>query len=208
MEDSLRSNEKMNIEIDENFIGVFDNAFSDGLCERYIEYYKDLEKNNLIYDRQQYRHQIFKKHQIDDNSYDTVTANFFYETKINYISHEFSSVFWENIYRPYSEKFSILQDFDAHQIFDVKLQKTFPGQGYHLWHSEVSGRLNSNRLLAFSMFLNTVEEGGETEFLYLKKRFSPIKNRMLLWPAGFTHTHRGNPPISGDKYIITGWVEF
>lgn len=26
--------------------------------------------------------------------------------------------------------------------------------------------------------------------------------------AGFTHTHRGNPPISGTKYIITGWVEF
>jgi len=56
--------------------------------------------------------------------------------------------------------------------------------------------------------LNDVEEGGETEFLYLKKRFKPIRDRLLIFPAGFTHTHRGNPPLSGDKYILTGWVEF
>ena len=24
----------------------------------------------------------------------------------------------------------------------------------------------------------------------------------------FTHTHRGNPPLTADKYIITTWVEF
>ena len=23
-----------------------------------------------------------------------------------------------------------------------------------------------------------------------------------------THVHRGNPPLSGSKYIITGWLEF
>ena len=26
-----------------------------------------------------------------------------------------------------------------------------------------------------------------------------------IFPAGFMHTHRGNPPISNDKYILTGW---
>jgi hypothetical protein len=57
------------------------------------------------------------------------------------------------------------------------------------------------------LYLNDVEEGGETEFLYLKKRIKPQQNRLLIWPAGFTHTHRGNPPLSNNKYIITGWVE-
>jgi hypothetical protein len=56
--------------------------------------------------------------------------------------------------------------------------------------------------------LNTVKEGGETEFLYYKKRINPIEGRLVIWPAGFTHTHRGNPPLSNDKYIITGWLEF
>jgi len=31
---------------------------------------------------------------------------------------------------------------------------------------------------------------------------------MLVWPSQFTHIHRGNPPLSNDKYIITGWIEY
>ena len=57
------------------------------------------------------------------------------------------------------------------------------------------------------MYLNTVEEGGETEFLYLAKRFKPVRGRVLIWPAGFTHVHRGNPPLTGEKYIATSWLE-
>ena len=30
---------------------------------------------------------------------------------------------------------------------------------------------------------------------------------MVIWPAGFTHCHRGNPPLDRDKYILTGWLE-
>lgn len=197
----------MDFEITEDFIGVFDNAFTEGLCEKYLQYYQDLEKNGLILNRQQYARKP-QKHQVDDCSYDTITGNFYSETKINYIASEFSAIFWSTIYELYSQQYTILKDFDQHQIFDLKIQKTSPGQGYHIWHSEVSNRLNSNRVLAFSLFLNDVDEGGETEFLYLKKRIKPQKNRFLIWPAGFTHTHRGNQPISGDKYIITGWIEF
>ncbi len=31
---------------------------------------------------------------------------------------------------------------------------------------------------------------------------------MVIAPAGFTHTHKGNKPISGDKYIATSWIMF
>ena len=94
------------------------------------------------------------------------------------------------------------------KIYDVKIQKTDPGQGYHIWHTENQGKDTRDRFLEFTLYLNDVEEGGETEFLYLKKRYKPIKNRLLIWPTGFTHTHRGNQPISNSKYILTGWVEF
>ena len=30
---------------------------------------------------------------------------------------------------------------------------------------------------------------------------------MVIWPAYFTHLHRGNPPISNEKWIVTGWYE-
>ena len=36
----------------------------------------------------------------------------------------------------------------------------------------------------------------------------PKKGTVMICPADFTHTHRGNPPLTADKYIITTWVEF
>mgnify|MGYP003351836575 CR=1 FL=1 len=59
----------------------------------------------------------------------------------------------------------------------------------------------------YLMYLNDVEEGGETEFLYYPKRIKPKKGTLIMWPAGFTHTHRGNPPISNEKYIVATWTE-
>ena len=29
-----------------------------------------------------------------------------------------------------------------------------------------------------------------------------------MWPSSYPHTHRGNPPLNQDKYIMTGWAEF
>ena len=86
-----------------------------------------------------------------------------------------------------------------------KLQKTQKGGGYHVWHAEQSDIDSSQRVLVWSIYLNDVKEGGETEFLHQSKRIKAEKGKILLFPASFTHLHRGNPPLSGDKYIITGW---
>jgi hypothetical protein len=56
------------------------------------------------------------------------------------------------------------------------------------------------------VYLNDIVEGGETEFLHQRKRIKPKKGTVLLFPPYFTHTHRGNPPLSNEKYAITGWM--
>jgi hypothetical protein len=63
-------------------------------------------------------------------------------------------------------------------------------------------------MLVITLYLNTVEEGGETEFLYQSSRISPVQGTLSISPAAWTHTHRGNPPLKGNKYIITTWLEF
>ena len=91
----------------------------------------------------------------------------------------------------------------------IKIQKTLPSQGYHMWHVEKGPGLDYlRRALAFTIYLNDIEEGGETEFLYQSTRVKPKKGRIAIWPASFPYVHRGNPPLSGEKYIMTSWLLF
>ncbi|QBG37867.1 2OG-Fe(II) oxygenase [Litorilituus sediminis] len=93
------------------------------------------------------------------------------------------------------------------------VQKYDKGQGgYHYWHSEIYPQLPDNkplhRVLAFLYYLNDVEEGGETEFHYQQIKAKPKKGNLIIFPAGFTHTHKGHIPISNDKYVVTSWLMF
>ena len=54
-------------------------------------------------------------------------------------------------------------------------------------------------------YLNDVTDGGETEFMYQKLKIKPKKGLTLIWPADWTHTHRGIPSMTQVKYIATGW---
>ncbi len=81
--------------------------------------------------------------------------------------------------------------------------------GYPHWHSEIypdSEFEGLHRIVFWMYYLNDVEEGGETEFYFQQESFRPTKGTMLIAPAGFTHTHRGNTPLSNDKYIATSWL--
>lgn len=95
----------------------------------------------------------------------------------------------------------------------VNLQKYLAGEGgYPHWHSEIypqDARCEPlHRVLLWSVYLNDVPEAGETEFLYQQRKIAPRAGTLLIAPAGFTHTHRGNTPVGGDKYIATSWVLF
>ncbi len=95
----------------------------------------------------------------------------------------------------------------------VNAQRYTAGEGgYPYWHSEVYPQHPHNdalhRILLFMFYLNDVEEGGETEFIYQNKSIKPKAGTMVIAPAYFTHTHRGNITVSNDKYILTSWLLF
>lgn len=122
--------------------------------------------------------------------------------------HDYNEVVGECLLL-YRERFSTLNNLALQQV-RINIQRTSPWEGYHVWHCEDDGPPEfRDRFLATMMYLNTVppEDGGETEFLYQAKRFNPVAGRVLIWPSGFTHTHRGNPPLKGEKYIATSWLE-
>lgn len=91
---------------------------------------------------------------------------------------------------------------------DLKFQRTSPGGGYHLWHYENSSYHYAQREIAWMIYLNDITGGGETEFLYQKRRIVPTVGTVVMWPAAYTHVHRGNTVLTEqDKYIVTGWYQ-
>ena len=101
----------------------------------------------------------------------------------------------------------------VYRLGSVNMQKYLQGQGgYFHWHSEFyphptdQHQDSLHRTLLWMVYLNDVEEGGETEFYYQGLKSKPKAGSLVIAPADFTHTHRGCKPISGDKYIFTSWV--
>lgn len=126
-----------------------------------------------------------------------------------YLMDDFLAIFWGKVYPEYEERNNILKSHVNHSIQSMKIQRTEPSGGFHNWHSETNGDWGTlRRMMVYTLYLNDVEEGGETEFLQQSVRVKPKTGRIVLWPAYFTHPHRGNPPISGTKYIATGWLEY
>ncbi|KGO98610.1 2OG-Fe(II) oxygenase [Novilysobacter defluvii] len=95
----------------------------------------------------------------------------------------------------------------------INLQRYRAGQGgYPYWHCELYPRdaqaETLHRHLLWTVYLNEGFQAGETEFLYQRRKVAPRTGSLLIAPAAFTHTHRGNRPEGGDKYIATSWVMF
>jgi hypothetical protein len=95
-------------------------------------------------------------------------------------------------------------------VADVNIQHYKPNEGFYGWHTE---RLSANypsstRHLVFMTYLNDVEDGGETEFYHQELKVKPQKGYTLIWPADWTHTHRGITSPTQDKYIVTGWYNY
>jgi hypothetical protein len=179
----------------ENFIGVFEDAFSKEYCDNVIEYFNSAEKAGLTVDRQQ---ESGTSKLNKDDSQLAAHAEFSLHTTAGLIQ-KFNDVFWNMAYPEYAKKYAVLLDYAPHTSYAYKIQKTEVGQGYHVWHSETTRRELCTRILAWALYLNDVEEGGETEFLYYPKRIKSKTGTLIIWPAGLTHTHRGNPPISNEK---------
>jgi 2OG-Fe(II) oxygenase superfamily len=95
----------------------------------------------------------------------------------------------------------------------INLQWYAAGEGgYPYWHCELYPRdaqaETLHRHLLWTLYLNDGFDEGETEFLFQQRRISPRAGSLLLAPAAFTHTHRGNRPQRGDKVIATSWILF
>lgn len=87
------------------------------------------------------------------------------------------------------------------------LQRYQPGEYYH-WHIDGGSHDFAMRQLVALWYLNDVDHGGETEFLYQNIKVKPETGKLVLFPPFWTHEHRACVLEQDVKYIATTWVVF
>ena len=177
-----------------DFIGIYPDALNAEMCDWYVEHMKNMNENTAT---------LEAGFIINDKHIFREDTQFFLSNTDRKMNGELNQ-FLQEVVQQYRESYPILNDMQL-VSYDNKMQTTKIGGGYHLWHCEQSMPEMATRVLTWSIYLNDVEEGGETEFLYQHKRIKATKGTVVIFPASFTHTHRGNPPLSNEKYIATGW---
>lgn len=94
------------------------------------------------------------------------------------------------------------------------------GQEYRVHHDFIfdqSQMKQGPREFTFFLYLNNVEEGGETHFPYLNLTVKPVKGAALVWPNTdypkrrsdrelHATTHAALPVIKGEKFAANKWI--
>ncbi len=89
------------------------------------------------------------------------------------------------------------------------LQRYAPGEGFKRWHCDwtISDEATEpvHRVLAWILYCNDVPEGG-TEFHWQEHHEQAERGKLLIFPAGLSHIHRGRVSHEHSKTIATGWI--
>lgn len=180
-----------------DFIGVYENLASDDYCDRMVARLEELLENSS-----------------DSNDYGEDAnggliirkdASRHFERDAQDLAGETNCVL-DQALTLYQDEHPALGMNNFYSI-NCKVQRTPPKGGFHQWHSEQgAGTQNSARCLTWMIYLNDTPKGeGTTEFIEQGLQVQPKKGTVVLFPAAWTHTHRGNPVYTCNKYIATGW---
>lgn len=191
-----------------DFIEIYSDLYPEGYCDHLIAEFERLVLSGAGTNRQASENAL--RHSKDDMQLD---MNFGVHNAAPFNERAASDIFFQGLqacYDNYANKYSALRSGKIRGTA-MKMQRTDPGGGYHVWHGEQGNGDHADRVVVYMLYLNTLnpDEGGETEFLYQRKRIRPEANTMLLWPAAFTHAHRGNTVLGErSKYVVTGWFYY
>ena len=176
-----------------HFIGAY--KINEKICDQIVNYYKnnkDLQQSGNIENKKKSTEILIKPKQIQKLDW----GKNYYKSLNNCLNKYFETY----------EHANQVQPFDVTDNFKIQYYK--PGEGFKAYHKENNGNSNTfKRHLVFMTYLNTVKNAG-TDFLYQELKCEAIKGITLIWPAAWTHTHRGIVSNNQEKFIITGWVNF
>jgi len=184
-----------------NFIGSW-NIDNNDLCGKIIEFFennKNLQKKGTTVSgvNEKVKKSI-------DISVDPKKLN---NPEFRDVKDYFSKLF--ECYQDYKIQWPFLdKTLEVVDIPKFNIQKYELGGHFSSVHCERDSKQNMHRIFAWMTYLNNVDEGGETYFEHFDLKIKPKTGQTLIWPAEWTHAHKGEVLLKGTKYIITGWMHF
>ena len=183
-----------------DYFGIYDNALSKKECEIIINQFEKSEQvpgGTYLHGAIQEASHIKKCVTLNDSNFgdSSIITNIVVNQLAKCIER----------YNQEQPQISHLSLWSIYQGYSVQKYET-EDDGYKEWHCENGGTgITSNRVLAWMFYLNNAKSG--TEF-FNYPTVSAKMGRCVIWPAGWTHVHRGVTPNKGLKYIVTGWVSY
>lgn len=185
-----------------DFIGTFDGYISTELCNNLIDLFEKERSLQKVWNRQN-SEGASKVHKNDEAMTMSRDSEGEKSELFRNLLQEFRPVMDLYLQETDYLHYSGIQEL---HVTTNKIQKTVPTGGYHVWHVEKDYNRICSRALVYTIYLNDIISGGETEFLFQKTRVSAKQGRVCIFPAQFPYVHRGNPPLDGAKYIVTSWL--
>jgi len=209
------------MEIIADTIGLWKNAVSPETCRKFIEVFDGKEQQGIAaYDGELPLPDLYEHNALvwrdNDKRIDVscsvsnyasfhesrdVVRNLLMETSLQYFKY-FQKI-------PDGREYVPREGWTPHeQPMIYKMQKSYPNGGFCQYHFEQGPDDDTRgRYAVWMLYLNTVEQGGRTEFPNQSVELKPQEGSFLIWPAAFTHPHRATPDLQETKYILTGWFD-
>tara|TARA_B100001287_G_scaffold171285_1_gene144167 strand:- start:1685 stop:2263 length:579 start_codon:yes stop_codon:yes gene_type:complete len=187
---------------DFNGIEEYHNAYEKEYCDEIIRHFEVMARNQVTYNQ----------NRLKSNQDERIVFDWAHTQKQYHYDFHLCDYFYQKLHETYTldyqEKYQMLKDSNQHSPKGMSIQKSKPHQGYHAWHAESADIGSCARVMNYMLYLNDVEEGGETEFLYQGVKLKPETGKLVIFPTSYMYPHRGNPIYKGEKYIITGWYTY
>jgi len=121
-------------------------------------------------------------------------------------------VVFDNAEKYFSEIDSLMKEYlaeycDLHgvvydRVSDLKLIRQISGEDEY-----IENTWQYPNVVCALLFLNTINYGGEIEFLEFDIQAVPIEGRLMIFPASYAFAYKLQPPTFGKKYMAACWAQ-
>lgn len=183
-----------------DLIYVFDDFISNENCDQMIQWFhdnEDLHLDGVV------NTGSTDKHILDTNSKRCREATVPAENQISQIltdatQRAYQKIVENGVTAPITDLF----------INGYSIRKYEVNDGIFETHVDQHAGSTIGRLFAVLIYLNDVDEGGETLFPTWGIGVKPKKGRVLIFPCNYLFPHKGCVPVSNPKYMSAMFINF